>query len=153
MKNNKNRKSYAITGAAVLFVGLAGQVHAIPISTMNKNHNAAVNTAHKVAFARVVASGNTVMTRINPFVKFTAPVVAAKKPAPTKLPPKLAAALTPPVKSTFTPPVVSVITLSPPGSRALAATVPDSGTSLALLSGAFSTLILLKRKVTAKSGG
>lgn len=147
-----------ITGAAVLFVGLAGQVHAIPISA-SKNQTVATTTANKAALTRSVVSGNTVLTRINPFAKFTAAgvskarvVVAAKKPAPAKLPPKLAAALNPPAKTTFTPPVVSVITLTPPGNKALVENVPDGGTSLVLLSGAFSTLILLKRKVTAKPG-
>ncbi len=146
MTKNIKRISYAIAGAAVLFVGLAGNVQAVPITT--KNPSGLATAPHQARTTPVVNLGSVIMTPINPRALLLSGSDTARRASGSYT---VSSARLPQfsVMKHGTP---VVFVTAPTGRVALGATVPDGGTTGALLGGSLSALIFLKRKLEPVSG-
>jgi hypothetical protein len=145
MKNNKT--NFAITGAAALFVGLAGTAQAIPIP---------------VHAAQSIIQSNANKKLAGPVAFVSHAPVPPKKPAKkTKHVPVIPVIVTIPDPGSipvpsFTMPVVSPTTIDSglvlqPVTLAVASvtSVPDGGATGAMLGGIFGGLVLLRKKLKA----
>ena len=142
-----NMKSYAFTGAAILLVGLAGDVQAVPISII-KNPGLFARTSPKPANTYRDAFNSKGGNLFKPVaLLLSGPDKNGHRPgtgsfdfSPPKLPPSQVITIKPPTV-TFIPPPISKN----------AASVPDGGITVAMLGGAFTALVFLKRKAKASS--
>jgi hypothetical protein len=150
MRKKISLRGYTITGAAVLFVGLVGNVQAIPISIL-KNPIALKSASPKVGTTKIGAIYGVNLDNLNKNLKalpvLLLPVLETALHSsgsydfsPAKLPNFNHYKNAPPPPTNFTP--------APPAS-ALVASVPDGGITVAMLGGVFSALVFLKRKLEA----
>jgi len=142
-----NMKSYAFTGAAILLVGLAGDVQAVPISII-KNPGLFARTSPKPANTYRDAFNSRGGNLFKPVaLLLSGPDKNGHRPgtgsfdfSPAKLPPSQVITIKPPTVTFIPQPVAKN-----------AATVPDGGITVAMLGGAFTALVFLKRKAKASS--
>jgi len=142
-----NMKSYAFTGAAILLVGLAGDVQAVPISII-KNPGLFARTSPKPANTYRDAFNSRGGNLFKPVaLLLSGPDKNGHRPgtgsfdfSPPKLPSNPVLTIKPPTVTFIPQPVAKN-----------AATVPDGGITVAMLGGAFTALVFLKRKAKASS--
>ena len=140
MTNKLNLTGYAITGAVVLLVGLAGDVQAVPISII-KNPGLLVKSTKPATTPGAVLGGPINATTLL-LTGSAAPGHAGSFDFSSTRLPKYKVFV-------FKPPVIAFI--PPTHNPAAVNSVPDGGITVAMLGGVFSAMVFLKRKQEAKS--
>jgi hypothetical protein len=165
MRKKINQTNFAITGAAALFVGLAGNVQAIPMPMHSQNVNEAVQAAARKEAAllarsprvpKVVAGSNPVASNVGPArhgVPVTLSPLTIQHHPPHYVAHNGTPGLTPYV---YTEPSTINLVLPQGGTVAkvssAAVGVPDGGPTAAMMAGALGGLVLLRKKLESGSG-
>ena len=145
MRKKISLTGYTITGAVVLFVGLAGNVQAIPISMLKnpielKSASPKVGTIYGINLENLNKNLKALPALLLPVLETARHSSGSYDFSSARLPNFNHYKNAPPPLDNFTP---------APHASALVANVPDGGITVAMLGGAFSALVFLKRKLEA----